>query len=104
MTERAMAICLGIAALFCVALVVPVSVLTMPAQAGEVVLVIAPPWSETGGAAEIVAALSGRFVGPVEAPFGVLAVLDAPDLAREYGAWLVLDGRLVAQICGLRPG
>ncbi|ABD55287.1 hypothetical protein [Jannaschia sp. CCS1] len=79
----------------------PVAVLSAGhPEPGDVALVIAPPWTANGGAAGIVAAAGGREVGPIRAPFAVLAVFDTQPAARALGAWLILDGRLMAAICG----
>lgn len=83
-------------------LAMPVALATgARAEPGQIALVIAPPWAIEGGAAAVAAAAGGREVGPMRAPFAVLAVLEAPDMALRYGAWLVLDGRFVAQVCGV---
>lgn len=72
-----------------------------PGQAGQPVLVVAPPWS--GGAAAVVARAGGRIIGPEVTPMAVFAVFDAPlplaDL-RRFGSWAVADGRRLAAICG----
>lgn len=91
-----------IATLVAVQLIIPVVMLTgRPALPGQIALVIVPPWAASGGAAAVVQAAGGQEVGPRRAPFAVLAVLDAPDSARQHGAWAVLDGRALAQICGV---
>ncbi|MBY4892240.1 hypothetical protein KUL25_05620 [Rhodobacteraceae bacterium N5(2021)] len=78
--------------------VAPVALLVSgPAEPGQVALVIAP----SAGAAAIVATLGGQEVGPMRAPFGVLAVLSAPEAARDLGAWAVLDGSVLARLCGI---
>lgn len=83
-------------------LAMPVAlVLSGRPQPGEIALVIAPPWASAGGAAGVVAAAGGREIGPVRAPFAVLAVLDAPEAAMRLGAWIVLDGRIMALVCGV---
>lgn len=66
---------------------------------GQPVLVIAPPW--TGGAARVIDRLNGREIALERAPFGALAVLDAPERARDAGAWAIMDGRFVARLCGV---
>jgi len=70
-----------------------------PTDAG-IVLVIAPPWNGTGGAAGIVHAMGGDPIGPSQAPFATLAVLDNPAEARSFGAWAVFDGSILARLCG----
>ena len=92
-----------IATLMVVLLTLPLAVVSgAQALPNEIALVIAPPWAAAGGPAAVVQAAGGREIGPNRAPFAVLAVLDAPDAARRHGAWAVLDGRAVAQICGVR--
>ncbi len=73
-----------------------------PEAAGDIVLVIAPPWS--GGADALVLAAGGRLVGPFSAAFGTLAVFDtAPPIGRlvDLGAWTVRDARSISSICGV---
>ncbi len=91
-----------VAVLSCIALATPVALLagTRP-DPGGIVLVVAPPWATTGGAAGIVSAAGGREIGPMRAPFAVLATLDDLPAARQHGAWLLLDGRVLARICGV---
>ena len=67
---------------------------------GEPVLVITLPWR--AGAAEVISRSGLQEVSPERAPFGALTVLD--DLAdagrlKENGAWFVIDGKMIAQIC-----
>jgi hypothetical protein len=75
---------------------------TVAPEPGQPVLVVAPPWS--GGAAEIVERASGREIYPTRAPLAVMAVFDDPSQLETAGAWLVLDGRRVAAICGIELG
>lgn len=73
------------------------------AEAGEPLLVIAPPWGQ--GAAALVKAAGGTLLGPVDAPFAVLARFDTVEAAvrlLDNGAWAVRDGRIVASICGVK--
>lgn len=67
-------------------------------RAGDPVVVVGPDPEA------IVARAGGMALGPSRAPLGILAV--APD--RGYadrldaaGAWLVLDGRALAALCGI---
>ncbi len=65
------------------------------------VLVIVAPWRS---GASIVEAAGGQPLGISEAPMGVLARFADPDfIARlsDAGAWAVLDGRALAEICGV---
>jgi hypothetical protein len=64
------------------------------------VIAVAPPWTDLDA---IVEAAGGRPVGPVAAPAAVTAA--GPDESfsarlTAAGAWLALDGRRVAQLCG----
>ncbi|MFY0635953.1 MAG: hypothetical protein JXQ91_19240 [Vannielia sp.] len=65
------------------------------------VLVIVPPWSD---APAVLAASGGRPLGPVRAPFAVLAAFPSPESAtqaRAHGAWAVLGGAALAALCGV---
>lgn len=80
----------------------PLLVLASPQdlRVGEPVLVISPPW--TVAAAEVISRSGLREISPERAPFGALTVLnDTADALRlkSNGAWLVLDGKMIAQIC-----
>jgi hypothetical protein len=65
------------------------------------VLVIVAPWQN---GASIVEAAGGRSLGITGAPMGVLARFTDPGfIARlsDAGAWAVLDGGALAEICGV---
>jgi len=71
-----------------------------PARAGTPLLVIVPPGAP---AAAMVARAGGRLVGPVRAPFGVLAAGEGPGFAarlRAAGAWQVMPAGRLAALCG----
>jgi len=74
---------------------------TAPApEAGGVLLVVAP----AAQARALVARAGGAEVAPVSAPFAILATSGDADFAarlRRAGAWLVLDGRAIARLCGV---
>ncbi|WP_159441609.1 hypothetical protein [Roseivivax lentus] len=78
----------------------PVATLAMapPAAPGRPMLVIA--WQPD----RVIAQAQGRPVGPVEAPFAVLARGDNGFRARlaQAGAWAVLDAEWVAALCGAK--
>ncbi len=80
----------------------PVLALVSAPPAGDgIVLVLAPPWADRG---TIIEASGGAPVGLADAPLGTLAASPAPDFAeklRARGAWLVIDGRPLAAICGI---
>ena len=66
-------------------------------------LVVHAPWTD---ATALAAETRVRMVGPVSAPFGFLALSEGPSQdhqLRKYGAWAVLDGRRLAQFCGVNP-
>ncbi len=68
---------------------------------GVPVLVIANPWY--GTADEVISRAGLVEISPERAPLGALTMLDDPDDAsrlRKNGAWFVIDGELIAQICG----
>ncbi|KIC09572.1 hypothetical protein RA19_14690 [Leisingera sp. ANG-M1] len=71
-----------------------------PPQAGEVALVIASPWGKS--AAEVAAQAGVQEIAPERAPMGALVLLETPhSLDRLYrqGAWIVVDGRKVLELC-----
>lgn len=71
-------------------------------QSGEVALVIAAPW---GAEAAQVAAMAGvQEVAPLRAPMGTLVFLDTTqslDQLYEHGAWLVINGEKVLELCAI---
>lgn len=85
----------------CLALLGPLlPVLSLPAAAGGLLLVVVPPWAS---AVDVVDAAGGRPIGPEQSPFGLFATSDAqdfPDRLRDAGAWAVLDGTAVSTLCG----
>ncbi|WP_424932467.1 hypothetical protein [Amaricoccus macauensis] len=69
---------------------------------GEVVVVAVPPWAPSPE--DLVARAGGHMVGPERTAVAALAVSEDPafpDTLRGLGAWLVLDGRSLANICGV---
>lgn len=78
-----------------------IAVFSVPPAGGELVLVITPDSTQR---ARIVAAADGRLVGPEEALLGSFAVSESPDFAERLktsGAWIVVNGRHVARLCGV---
>lgn len=72
-----------------------------PPQAGDVALVVAPPWDD---ATAIVTKAELREVSPERAPLGTLVALEnAQSINRLYasGAWLVIDGKKVIELCSI---
>lgn len=70
------------------------------AQPGEVALVVSLPW--TRAAADVVDNAGLRQIAPERAPLGVLVSLaDAGSIDRLYenGAWQVVDGRKILELC-----
>ncbi|MBW4710327.1 hypothetical protein KX928_21265 [Roseobacter sp. YSTF-M11] len=77
------------------------ALLSSPPTPGDVALVIAPPWAERE---QIVTRAGGRVVGPATAIFGTLAISADPDFKSALlseGAWVIVDGRSVAYLCGV---
>lgn len=77
-----------------------------PPAPGGVLLVVAPGRTR----AALLGAAGARAVGPADAPLASLAVPAGavPDPAlprrlRAAGAWLVLDGTVLARLCGVSP-
>lgn len=73
-----------------------------PPLGGDVMLVIVPPWVDADRA---IVAAGGEPIGPVRALFGQFAVGRSPDFLTEVrtnGAWAVADGRVLAQLCGVK--
>ncbi|NDK36585.1 hypothetical protein [Rhodovulum sulfidophilum] len=81
----------------------PVLALTgRPIQTATTLLVVGP----MNGLPDILRRAGGRPIGPTRAPFALLAVADDhpedfPDRLKTEGAWLVLDGAIAAQLCGV---
>jgi len=65
------------------------------------VLIVHAPWTD---GARLAHASGGWPVGPQDAPLGTFAtatdISEFKDRLRRAGAWAVLDGRVVALICG----
>ncbi|TLP66985.1 hypothetical protein FEE96_06440 [Parasedimentitalea maritima] len=88
------------------ALVISAPILTLFSQgrpqAGDIALVIAAPWG--GNAARIAAQAGVQEIAPERAPLGILVALDsAQSVDRLYsnGAWLVIDGKKVLELCSI---
>lgn len=80
--------------------VTPVMVLSQSPSEGGPRLVIIPPWKS---ASAIITRSGGALVGPYVAPFAVLASFDnsqSEQHALRLGAWAILDGRKIFEICG----
>lgn len=83
-----------------VSLTIPAAMMMSgPAMAGRPALVVSPPWGMAP--ATIIARAGGREIGLNAAPFGRLAVFDAPEKAYDAGAWMVLDAEALASLCGV---
>ncbi|GAA4224046.1 hypothetical protein [Sagittula marina] len=84
-------------------IVAPVLALTgRPDQAETAFLVIGP----MNGLPEILRRAGGHSIGPTRAPLALLAVAATqpdsfPERLRAEGAWLVIDGTIAAQLCGV---
>ena len=72
------------------------------AEIGSPVLVVSVPWGAT--AAQIVKRAGLFEIAPERAPLGALTTLSAPsdiENLKKNGAWLVIDGKKVAELCGV---
>lgn len=82
-------------------LVAPAAVVfSAPVKEGQIMLVVAAPWHS---AQEIILRAGADSVGPNSAPFAAFAASDTSNLEarlRRAGAWAVLDGRVISQLCG----
>ncbi|MEP2717804.1 hypothetical protein [Pseudophaeobacter sp.] len=70
-------------------------------QVGDVALVLAAPW---GNAARIAEQAEVQEVAPERAPLGVLVTLESSqsvDRLYSNGAWLVVDGKRVLELCAI---
>lgn len=75
-------------------------VVSAPVTEGQVMLVVAAPWHS---AQDIIQRAEADSVGPETAPFAAFAASDLPDLEarlKHAGAWAVLDGQIISQLCG----
>ena len=92
-------ICLVLGPLFAA----PVLALTgRPIETATTLLVVGP----MNGLPDILRRAGGRPIGPTRAPIAMLAVADKhpegfPKRLKTEGAWLVLDGATIAQLCGV---
>lgn len=96
-----------IAAMLCLVLApliaAPVLAVTgRPIQTATTFLVVGP----VNGLPDILRRAGGRPIGPTRAPLAMLAVAEShpesfSERLRNEGAWLVLDGAIAAQICGV---
>ncbi len=88
------------AALFVLSGPVAALALLPPARTGAPVIVIAPD------APGIVQQAEGQIIGPLEAPFAVLATFDDPSAAARGGAlaWFFRDGTAIAAACAAIEG
>ena len=78
----------------------PVLLLSSRPQPDGIVLVISLPWGRD--AARVVDDAGLQQAAPQRAPMGVLAALtDTKSIDRLYenGAWLVVDGRNILELC-----
>ncbi len=79
----------------------PIAALGMlPEDRPGLYLVVVPPWR---AADQVIVAAGAHPVGPVRAPLGEFAAADAPGTLarlRAAGAWVVLDAKKMAWLCG----
>lgn len=72
-----------------------------PPRPDAPILVVVAPWTDLGA---LVAAAGGVLIGPRIAPLGSLTSATHPDYITalgDQGAWLILDGALLANLCGV---
>lgn len=77
------------------------AIATVEPVAGDVVLVVAGPFSDVD---TLVEQSGGRIIGPASGTFGTFATSPDPtffDQLEANGAWAVTDGTLIAQLCGV---
>lgn len=77
------------------------ALLSSEAVVGQPVLVVHVLGAE---AEALVSAHNGRTLGPLVAPFGLLAISEDPaffDKLRDVPGLMLADGRLIAQLCGV---
>ena len=70
-------------------------------QVGDIALVVASPW---GDPVWIAKKAGVQEVAPERAPLGVLVALESPESVSQlyaYGAWLVIDGERILEICAI---
>ena len=69
-----------------------------PLEPDSPVLVVHPPWVDTSA---LLDQAGGREIGPLSATFGVLALGGSgfAEKLQAAGAWAVLNGRLIAELC-----
>lgn len=88
------------AVLICGSLLLLVSLGSGLPVVGKPVLVVVPPW--VGSASAIVRAAGGVAVGPVSAPFAILAVFEDEGFAEsamKAGAWTLRDAGALSAFC-----
>ncbi len=79
------------------------SLLASAPKAGAPVLVLLPPWVD---GPSVVEAAGGRVIGPMSAPFALLAYGDDPGFADRLqiaGALNVSDASILSELCGATP-
>lgn len=83
-------------------LAAPASVLvSASAKEGSVMLVVAAPWRD---AATIISDAGADIIGPQTSPFAAFAASEAAGTVarlKRAGAWAVLDGQIISQMCGV---
>ncbi|WP_417249963.1 hypothetical protein [Celeribacter sp.] len=78
----------------------PLAVLSAPYRDGPALAVIAP-WNNMDA---VLVDAGLREIAPLRAPFGALVLPDPDDTRadlRSHGVWTLLDGALIAAICGV---
>jgi len=86
---------------FCVLAGPVLALISSPPVPGRPVLVVTVPWGT--GAEDLIVLAGGVPMGPVSAPIASMAMSDTAGFVtrlKQAGAWLVLDGQRLAEICG----
>ncbi|WIY24585.1 hypothetical protein [Parasedimentitalea psychrophila] len=87
-----------------IVMISPILMLTSQGRpkAGQVALVISAPWGPN--AAQIAEKSGVQEIAPERAPLGVLVALDSDqsvDRLYSNGAWLVINGKEVLELCSI---
>lgn len=81
--------------------IAPASLLLTPFQGDGPALVIVPPWVEIE---HVLDQAHLTEISPIRAPFGVLVSVDSGNALKNLkglGIWAILDGKIIAEICGV---
>ena len=82
--------------------IAPAAVLSLPYREGGPVVAIFPPWADMSNA---VRNSGAKEIFPLRTPIAILLDNPSPNIRtslKENGAWLFLNGTLIATICGAK--